>query len=64
MVTSRQLFIQHLLNSRKRNKQQALQEILEAANPVLKDLEINRVTITEDIPILQLIHPHSVRNTS
>ncbi|USK87492.1 primase C-terminal domain-containing protein [Peribacillus asahii] len=64
MVTSRQLFIQHLLNSRKRNKQQALQEILETANPVLKDLEVSRVTITEDIPLLQLIPPHSVRNTS
>ena len=64
LLTSRQLFIQHLLTLRKRNKQQALQELLEEANPVLKNLSISNVMITEEGPIGHLIHTELVRNTS
>lgn len=67
-VTSRKLYVQHVLYLRKQNKQvaqQALHQLLsDRQESMLEPLAVGRVMITRDIPIYQLAQMSTIRNTS
>lgn len=64
MLTSRRLYMQHLILSRKRNTQHALQELLATSQLTTNHERFGNVIITEDIPLHQLAQLSVIGNTS